>query len=401
MHIREFGVEIWMNANETRCELNLAETCVASLTVRELLDLAGKGNSGLDDLLPMRLTYGAIEGSDRLRAAVAALYATKAPADILVTHGAIGANALVYQALVSPGDVVVSVLPTYQQHYSIPESLGAEVRPLWLRAEDGFLPDLDRLRDLCRGGAKLIALTNPNNPTGALIDRPMLEEIVAIAREAGAWLLADEVYRGVDQAGDGFTASIADLYEKGISTGSMSKAYALAGLRLGWIAAPREVLDAAMIHRDYNTISVSMIDDHLASIALEARDRVLARSRDITRGNLAILSDWVDAEPSISWTKPRSGTTALLRYATPVPSTEFCSRLLDETGVLLVPGAAFDMDGHVRIGYANSPDILREGLRRMSDFLARLRFEETGDRGTPERGLDNLDRLASHHGTAK
>ena len=372
MQIREFGVEIWMNANETRCELNLAETCVASLTVRELLDLAGKGNSILDDLLPLKLTYGAIEGSERLRRAIAALYETKSAADVLVTHGAIGANALVYQALVGAGDVVVSVLPTYQQHYSIPESLGAEVRPLWLRAEDGFLPDLDRLQKLCRGAVKLVALTNPNNPTGALIDRPMLEEIVAIAREAGAWVLADEVYRGVDQEGDGFTASVADLYEKGISTGSMSKAYALAGLRLGWIVAPAEVLRAAMIHRDYNTISVSMIDDHFAALALESRDRVLARSREITRGNLAILSDWVESEPLISWVRPRSGTTAFLRYDLPMSSETFCARLLEETGVLLVPGSAFDMDGHVRIGYANSPDILRAGLSRMSSFLKGL-----------------------------
>jgi len=371
MHIREFGVEIWMNANETRCELNLAETCVASLTVQELLDLTGKGNSILDDLLPLKLTYGAIEGAERLRRAIAALYETKSAADVLVTHGAIGANALVYQALVGPRDAVVSVLPTYQQHYSIPESLGAEVRPLWLKSEDAFLPDVDHLLDLARG-AKLIALTNPNNPTGALIDRPMLEEIVAIARAEGAWLLADEVYRGVDQEGDGFTASVADLYEKGISTGSMSKAYALAGLRLGWIAAPAEVLRAVMIHRDYNTISVSIIDDHFAALALESRDRVLARSREITRGNLAILSEWVAGEPLISWIRPRSGTTAFLRNDVPMSSETFCARLLDETGVLLVPGSAFDMDGYVRIGYANSPHVLRAGLSRMSSFLKGL-----------------------------
>ena len=371
MHIREFGVETWMNAHETRCELNLAETCVASLSVGELLDLAGQGNSLLDDLLPLRLTYGAIEGSERLRRAIAALYANQSAADVLVTHGAIGANALVYQALVGAGDVVVSMLPTYQQHYSIPESLGAEVRPLWLKAENGFLPDLDELRLLARG-ARLIALTNPNNPTGALIDRPMLEEIVAVARAEGAWLLADEVYRGVDQEGDGFTDSVADLYEKGISTGSMSKAYALAGLRLGWIVAPEEVLRAAMIHRDYNTISVSMIDDHLAALALEASGQVLARSRAITRANLAILSDWVAGQRSISWVRPRSGTTALLRYDLDMPSAEFCRRLLDETGVLLVPGSAFDMDGHVRIGYANATDILRQGLARMSAFLGRI-----------------------------
>jgi len=372
MRIREFGVEQWMNRYETRCDWNLAETCIESLTVAQLLDLAGKGNAFLDELLPMKLTYGAIEGSDRLRSAIASLYERQSIENVTVAHGAIGANALVYQTLVEPGDVVVSVLPTYQQHYSIPESLGAEVRELRLREEDGFLPDLDRMRDLAKGGARLIALTNPNNPTGALIDRSMLEEIVAIARAAGAWILCDEVYRGIDQQGDGFTASIADLYEKGISTGSMSKAYSLAGLRLGWIVGPKELIHAVSVHRDYNTISVGMVDDYLAALALENRDKVLARGRAIVRGNLAILSDWVDAEPLISWVKPRSGTTAALRYAIDMPSEQLCIRLLGETGVMLTPGSALDMEGWLRIGYANAPEILREGLSRMSGFLYRL-----------------------------
>ncbi|MDP3895843.1 MAG: aminotransferase [Mesorhizobium sp.] len=374
MKIREFGVEIWMNRYETQCELNLAETCVESLTVSQLLDLAGKGNSALDELLPLKLTYGAIEGSDRLRTAIAGLYETLAPPNIVVTHGAIGANALVYQTLVEPGDVVVSVLPTYQQHYSIPESLGAEVRPVWLRAEDGFLPDLAEIERLSGGKAKLIALTNPNNPTGALIERPMLEKIAEIARANGAWVLCDEVYRGVDQQGDGFTASMADLYEKGISTGSMSKAYALAGLRLGWIAAPEELIHAVSIHRDYSTISVGMVDDYLAAIALEARDRILARSREITRGNLAILDDWIEGEERISYVKPRSGTTALLKYDLPITSEKFCIDLLESTGVMLLPGSALDMEGHLRIGYANNPDVLREGLSRMSGFLKERRI---------------------------
>jgi aspartate/methionine/tyrosine aminotransferase len=372
MHIRPFGVEIWMNRYENECELNLAETCVDSLTVSQLLELAGKGNSGLDELLPMRLTYGAIEGSDRLRSAIASLYDRQSPKNIVVTHGAIGANALIYQALVEPGDRVVSILPTYQQHYSIPESLGADVRVLRLREGDGYLPDLDELKSLVDGKAKLIALTNPNNPTGALIERPMLEAIAATARDADAWVLCDEVYRGVDQHGDGFTASMADLYDKGISTGSMSKAWSLAGLRLGWIAAPEEVIHAVSIHRDYNTISVGMVDDHLAAIALESRDRVLERSRSITRGNLTILDDWIAGEKLISYIKPKSGTTALLKYDLPISSEEFCTRLLESTGVMLLPGSALDMEGHLRIGYANNPDILREGLARMSGFLRTL-----------------------------
>jgi aspartate/methionine/tyrosine aminotransferase len=373
MDIKPFAVEIWMNEFETKCELNLAETCVESLTIAQLLNLAGRNDTDLSELLPLKLTYGAIEGSDRLRDAIATLYERQSRANIVVTHGTIGANSLVHQALVSRGDRVVSVIPTYQQHYSIPESIGADVAHLRLREENGFLPDLAELRALAVPGTRLIAINNPNNPTGALMDEAMLREIVAIARQAGAWLLCDEVYRGTDQAGSGMTASVADLYEKGISTAGMSKAFSLAGLRLGWVAAPAEVIEAVMHHRDYNTISVGMIDDHFAALALENVDKILARSQAITRGNLAILSAWVENEPLISWVKPRSGTTALLRYDLDMPSRDFCVELLQETGVMLTPGSAMEMEGYLRIGYANAPEILKAGLERLSSFLAKRR----------------------------
>jgi aspartate/methionine/tyrosine aminotransferase len=369
MRIREFGVEIWMNKYETRCELNLAETCVESLTVAELLDMAGI-NDIAQEILPLKLTYGEIEGSVRLRSLVAGLYEKQQIENVVTTHGAIGANALVHQTLVEPGNRVISVLPTYQQHYSIPESIGADTQILQLTEETGFLPDLEELKKLAISGTRLIAINNPNNPTGSLMDRAYLEKIVEIARACGAWILCDEVYRGTDQEGDtGMTASIADLYEKGISTGSMSKTFSLAGLRLGWIVAPAALIQAVSIHRDYNTISVGMLDDHFAAIALESKDKILERSHKITRTNLAIVSDWVDGEPLISWIKPKSGTTALLKYDLPVSSKEFCLRLLDKTGVMLTPGSAMEMEGYVRIGYTNGEEVLREGLKRISLFL--------------------------------
>jgi aspartate/methionine/tyrosine aminotransferase len=373
MHITPFAVEMWMNAHETRCTLNLAETCVDSLTVAQLLDLAGANAGDLSALLPMKLTYGEIPGSDRLRDAIAGLYDRQARDNVVVTHGTIGANALVHQALVGRGDRVVAVVPTYQQHYSIPDALGAEVVPLHLRPENGWLPDMEELARLATPGTRLIALANPNNPTGALIDRAGLEQIAEIARRAGAWVLCDEVYRGTDQDGPGATASMADVYEKGISTAGMSKAFSLAGLRLGWVVAPPEVTEAVMIHRDYTTISVGMIDDHLAAMALGAKDRVLGRSRAITRTNLAILSDWVAGEPRASFVRPRSGTTAFVRLDIPMGSEDFCKALLAETGVLFTPGAAFDIEGHVRLGYACATDVLREGLARTSAFLGRIR----------------------------
>jgi len=372
MHIEPFKVEIWMNEWETRCDYNLAETCVSSITIEELLHMSGLGSDDLSELLPMKMTYGAIEGSPRLRRAISALYAGQDTANITVTHGTIAANTLVHKSLVSRGDRVVSIVPTYQQHYSIPSSIGADIQLLRLRAEDAFLPDLEELRRLATPGTRLIALTNPNNPTGALIERPVLEEIARIARDVGAYVLCDEVYRGTGQSGDGMTPSIVDVYEKGIATAGMSKAYSLAGLRVGWIVAPSKVTEQVLIHRDYDTISVGMINDHFAAIALENKDRLLARSHEITRGNLAILDAWVADQPRVSWVKPRAGTTAMLKTDVPMTSRDFCVDLLRKTGVMLTPGDAFDMEGYVRIGYSNTTNVLKAGLERLSDHLRSL-----------------------------
>ena len=201
---------------------------------------------------------------------------------------------LVHKTLVDSGDRVVSIVPTYSNIFQFKKY---RCRCAFCSyGKNNWLPDLDELKRLVIPGTKLIALTNPNNPTGSLIDKEMLNEIADIANTADSWILCDEVYRGTDQHGSGMTASIADIYEKGISTAGMSKAYSLAGLRLGWVAAPNSVIEDVMIHRDYDTISVGMIDDYLATIALESVDRLLERSHEITRGNLSYLSHWVDGE---------------------------------------------------------------------------------------------------------
>ena len=370
MDITPFAVEIWMNEWETKCEMNLAETCVQSLTIDELLTLSGQNANDLSSLLGMKMTYGDIRGSERLLNAIAALYEKQTYDNVIVAHGTIGANMLVHKALVSAGDRVVAIVPTYQQHYSIPTSIGADVQPLQLKWENRFLPDLDELRDLVTPGTRMIAMNNPNNPTGALIDRDMLEEIADIARSAGAYILCDEVYRGIDQEGPGATASIADIYEKGVSTASMSKAFSLAGLRLGWVAGPKDVIEAVSVHRDYDTISVGKIDDHFAAMALEHRDRVLERSRAITRGNLALVEVWVEAEPKLTWVKPKSGTTTLVKFDLPMTSRDLCVGLLKDTGVMLTPGEAFGMEGYFRIGFANKPADIKDGLARVSEWLA-------------------------------
>ena len=373
MDIKEFGVERWMDTYEDHCEVNLAETCVDSLHMHELLAISGRGDAIMAELQALKLTYGAIEGSNRLRDQVASLFTSQTRENVSIAHGAAGANTLVYETLVNAGDHVISFVPAYQQHYSIPESYGARVERLELREEDGYLPDLNRLRAMVTPTTRLIVFSNPNNPTGSLMDEAMLRDIVEIARPVGAWVLSDEVYRGIDLEGSGFTTSMADLYEQGISTGSMSKAYSLAGLRLGWIVGPVSLMRDVTVHRHYSTISVGMMDDLFASIALEHRDAILARNRGILRGNLALLDAWIAADPGLSYVKPKSGTTALVKYDVAIPSYELCVRLVNEVGVMFTPGSVMEMEGHVRVGYANAQRNLEVGLPRVTEFLTTLR----------------------------
>ncbi len=371
MHIEPFFVEQWMNAHETTATWNIAETCVHSLRLEELLEMSGDADGVLRRLRDTWLGYGDITGSPRLRAAIAALYGERITADhVLTANGAIGANFLALYALVEPGTTVVSVQPTYQQLFSVPESLGAEVRPLRLRAEDGYLPDPEELRSLTDERTRLIILNNPNNPTGALIDEPLLREIVSVARERDAWLFCDEVYRRLEHEPGTTAPSVADLYEKGVSSGSMSKSYSLAGLRTGWVAGPPEVIQRCLDVRDYTTISAGVLDDALAAEALEHVDAVLERSLAIVRGNLALVDAWIESESRLHYVRPRAGTIALIRYDYDVSSVDFCQSLFDFNGAFVMPGAAFGEERSFRMGYACARDVLEGGLAAVSTLPA-------------------------------
>jgi aspartate/methionine/tyrosine aminotransferase len=362
-----------MNSHETTATWNIAETCVHSLTVDELLALTGEAESVRSRLTGTRLTYGHITGSPELRAAVAALYGERVgPDDVLITNGAIGANFLALYALTEPGSSVVCVKPTYQQLLSVPEALGAQVRPLPLRAENSYLPDLQELRSLVDDSTRLIVLNNPNNPTGALMDERLLRAVVDVARESGAWVVCDEVYRMLEHVPGTTAPSIVDLYEKGVSTGSMSKTYSLAGLRTGWLAGPPEAVARSLDVRDYTTISCGVLDDILATVALEHRDAVLERNLEIVRGNLAILDEWVGREERLHYVHPSAGTTVLVRYDYPLPSVDLCQGLFDFNGAFVVPGAAFGEESSFRLGYACAREVLIGGLDAISSYLRTL-----------------------------
>ncbi|HVI40508.1 MAG TPA: aminotransferase, partial [Anaerovoracaceae bacterium] len=322
-------------------------------------------------LSDVRLTYGHIYGSPNLLKGIASLYMDIKNDDIIPTHGAIGANHQVLVALLDRGDSMVSVAPTYQQHYSIPESVGAEVNILKLTPDNNFLPDLDELRRMVNSKTKLITINNPNNPSGSFIPADMLLEIIDIARSVGAYILCDEVYRGITEDGS-YMPSIVDYYDKGISVGSMSKTFSLAGLRLGWIVSKDAgIIEICKERRDYDTISCGTLDDLFASIALENKDAILARNRKIVLENRKLLDEWVNSEPHVSYTKPAAGNTALIYYDFDLHSYDFCTDLLKETGVFFTPGECFDLDYCFRIGYAFDSKTLQEGLEKTNGFMAK------------------------------
>jgi aspartate/methionine/tyrosine aminotransferase len=372
MRIKTFKVEQWMNEYENDATYNLAETCVDSLTIGELLTLAGKKpEEFLAGLSDYRLTYGHIYGSPKLLGGIASLFQDVKADDIIPTHGCIGANHQVLISLLEPGDSMISVAPTYQQHYSIPESVGAEVNILKLTPENGFLPDLDELRRMAGPKTKLISINNPNNPTGSLIPLDMLKEIVEVAKSVDAYILSDEVYRGISEDGS-YMHSVVDLYDKGVSVGSMSKTFSLAGLRLGWIVSrDAELINLCRERRDYDTISCGGLDDLFAALALEHKDAVLARNRKIVLDNRKLLDKWVNSETHVSYVRPKAGNTALIYYDVDLHSYDFCVSLLKETGVFFTPGECFDLDYCFRIGYAFDSKTLKEGLEKTSAFLAK------------------------------
>lgn len=371
MKIKPFAVEEWMNAWEVGAKYNIAETCVDSISMNELFELTGEDKTEfLNRLCARRLSYGDIEGLPEFRKGVCDLYKTLNIENIVPTHGASGANHHVFYSLISPGDRVVSIMPTYQQLYSIPESYGADVQILHLSKENNYLPDLEKLRRLVTPETKMICINNPNNPTGALMSEQLLREIMEIARSADAWILCDEVYRHLSQE-DGWCPSIVDLYEKGISVSSMSKVFSLAGLRLGWIAThDMSVVKSCLSHRDYNLVSCGVFDEMLAAAALKHRDKLLERSRKIVRENLQILDNWVSSEPHVSYVKPKAGTTALVYYDLDISSYEFCEEMYKKTGAFVTPGDCFEVPHSMRIGYAYGKQDLIDGLKAISEYIA-------------------------------
>lgn len=370
MRIDTFKIEEWMNLYCPSAIYDLTSTCISPLSIRDLINLC-KYDKPID-AFDTKLTYGEIHGSVRLKTAIKNLYSDKTIQNITITHGAIGANQLVFESLLEKGDEVLVVAPTYQQHYSLPKALGAKVNLVFLKEENRWQLNFKDLENSITTRTKLICLSNPNNPTGAVIPDETLKKLVEFAQNHNCWILCDEAYRGLNLIGNPYSASIADIYEKGISTGSMSKTYSLPGLRIGWVCAREDLINEINKHREYNTISISILDDYFAALALENKDIIAMRNFNIMKDGLKTLNDWLNGEVYVKAHLPQGGTTALLRYKKDVPSKILCRKLQEATGVAILPGETMEMEYTVRIGYCIDNNVLKTGLKEFSKFLRKF-----------------------------
>ena len=366
MKIERFNLERWQSVHEHNVEINLSESGVHPLRVQELVETAD-----LEDLLGQELGYTQTNGTITLRDRVAALYGDASATNVLVTNGGSEANFIICWHLIAAGDEVVVVQPTYLQIPALARSFGATVQEVWLQADPTrWRLDLDAVRAAVTTRTRVIAVCNPNNPTGACLDEAEITGLCAIAADHGCWLLADEIYRGAE-LDERDTPSAWNRYERVLVTGGLSKAYGLPGLRIGWVAGPADVINALWGRHDYVSIAPGAVNDFLARRALEPsrRQRLVARTRRILRHNQATVGAWVAGRPTVHQIPPEAGGVTLIRYPGARSSTELAETLRAKHGVLIVPGSHFELDHHLRLGIGGEPQPLQEGLARLARLL--------------------------------
>jgi aspartate/methionine/tyrosine aminotransferase len=364
-----FVMERMMSKFEQVVDYNLSESGVHPMRLEELLELRPGAREGL---LATEINYPHTNGIPALRDHIAAMYPGATPQGVLVTVGAIEANYIAVQTLVTPGEHVVVMVPNYLQIWGLAHNQGLEVATFQLREDRGWAPDLDELRAAVGPATRLIAVCNPNNPTGRALTEDEMDAVVAVAESVGAWILADEVYAGAERLSDEVTPSFWGRYDKVVAVGSMSKAYGLPGLRLGWAVAPAHVAEQFWARHDYVTLSATMLSNHLAAIALhpQVRPRVLERTRGFIRRGFPILERWLARHPGLlELHPPDAAAIACLRYHLPVESTDLVERLRREHSVLIVPGDHFGLDHHLRISFGLPEDYLNAGLDRIQRLL--------------------------------
>ena len=389
MKIETFLLERWMTRHETSVRYDIAESGILPLSTDDLLafEPPERRDETLRQLLRLPLGYSEARGTAELRGMLADTYARGDADHILVTTGAIEANYLLFNVLLDAGDHMVAPYPAYQQLYSVPQAIGCDVSLWHVGPDTGYRYDLNELERLVTPRTKVIVVNTPHNPTGAMLPPADAARVHAIAESVGATVIGDEAYRWLAVPdGEPFAEPFFDLGPRGVSVGTLSKPFGLPGLRIGWIAGPPDLIQACWSMRDYISLSPGKLNDALAQLGMRHRERIVARNTEIIRANLASAEKWIaDRSAFISWTPPRGGLLALLKYDLPIDSLPLADKLAQEYSVMLAPGSAFGYERHLRLGVGQRPDIFATGLEEAGKCFEEVRSSKSEVRSSKLR----------------
>ncbi len=366
MQFEEFTLERNQSLFENQVEYNLSESGVHPLKLSEILS-----KDELKKVLDMKLYYGYTNGSPKLRGRIAQMYDNNLSSEnVLVTAGSAEANFLSFMTLLNPGDEIVYMLPNYLQILHLAKSFDIKVKCLPMHHDLGWQWDVKELKKIISKETKMIALCNPNNPTGSVMNNEVMSEIITIAIDTNCWLFCDEVYRGAELNGVECN-SFAGATPKTVVNAGLSKAYSLPGLRLGWSIGSPEYIEKAWTFHDYTVINASLISDWIAAKILteKRRKKILRRTKIHLNHNLNKLCDWASGIPQLKVDRSKAAAISFAKIDIPISSEDLVIELRDKCSVLLTAGKWHGMEGYVRIGYGSSTDYLMAGLNRIKNFL--------------------------------
>jgi aspartate/methionine/tyrosine aminotransferase len=366
MNIRIFELERVQSLFENTVDYNLTESGFHPYTLSELLN-----TEQIEQLSHKVIGYGQTNGSVQLRKNISAMYHNANEENVLVTNGSSEANFIACHTLLEKGDEVVMMVPNYMQIWGIAEEMGCTMKAFHLDEENQWKPDLKELETQVSNKTKMIALCNPNNPTGYVFTNEEMQQIVKIAKSADAWIYCDEVYRGAELNGVTIESFIG-MYDKVMVNGGLSKAYALPGLRLGWLVGPNKLITDTWAYHDYTSIAAGMMSQYIGEIALqpEKRQEILSRNRKMLNENLKTVKQWLDSYGGIfEYNEPKAGGMLFIKYKLDINSTELAEWLRNEKSVFILAGDVYGMDKHFRIGIGERKSYIIKGLDRINVAL--------------------------------
>ncbi|WP_406291517.1 capreomycidine synthase [Embleya sp. NBC_00896] len=352
-------LEDWFRTRYFDARIDVSSSGAQNYTLGRLRTMLGIETGELDTLM---FRDSPSLGCEPLRAAVAARYAPGRLERVMVTHGSTEGIFLALSAILRPGDEVVVLRPVYQSLSSVATALGATLKVWELRPEDDFEPDISRLRDLVGPRTRAVLVNFPHNPTGAMPEPAAYQELLSLLESQGCYLLWDAAFGELvyDRAP---LSDPGGFVDRCISFGTLSKAFGLPGLRIGWCIAPPDVLAAMVKLRDYVTISTSPLNELIATKVLERADRTLRPLREQAQRNRRVLMDWAaDHSGLVFLPTPHGGVSSFPLFPDVPDMTGLCERLLEDDGVLVVPGQCFGHPNRLRIGFGGPTEELRDGL---------------------------------------